>query len=156
MAVALQLMAAPVDVSTAKTKAQQYLASKVYAGKMMSPGATDAKLIKTEMGEKAQSPVYYIFNTETTFIIVSGDDRAEEILAYGDRPLNLDRIPCNMQVWLDGYKRQLDWLLTHPEAKVDKPTTVKAPGIKATTTYGPLLTCLWDQTDPYWDQCKFT
>ena len=58
MAVALQLMAAPVDVSTAKTKAQQYLASKVYAGKMMSPGATDAKLIKTEMGEKAQSPVY--------------------------------------------------------------------------------------------------
>lgn len=155
MAVALQLMAAPVDVSTAKTKAEQYLANKVYAGKYMAPAATQAKLIKTEMGEKAQAPVYYIFNTETTFVIVSGDDRAEEVLAYGDRPLNLDRIPANMQAWLNGYKRQLDWLLMHPDAKVEKPTTAKAPGLKA-TTYGPLLTCLWDQTEPYWDLCKFT
>ena len=154
IAVALQLMAAPVDVSTAKTKAQQYLAQKVYAGKYMAPKATQATLIKTEMGDKAQTPVYYIFNTESTFVIVSGDDRAEEILAYGDRPLNLDRIPTNMQVWLDGYKRQLDWLLTHPEVKVDK-TEYRSPALKA-TTYGPLLTCLWDQTEPYWDQCKFT
>ena len=99
--VALPLTAAPVDVTTARTKAQQYLASKVYAGKIMAPGATDAKLIKTEMGEKAQCPVYYIFNTATTFVIVSGDDRAEEVLAIGDKPLNLDRIPCNMQAWLD-------------------------------------------------------
>ncbi len=155
MAVAVQLMAAPVDVSTAKTKAEQYLANKVYAGKYMAPAATQAKLIKTEMGEKAQTPVYYIFNTETTFVIVSGDDRAEEVLAYGDRPLNLDRIPTNMQAWLNGYKRQIDWLLTHPDVKVEKPTTAKAPGLKA-TTYGPLLTCLWDQTEPYWDLCKFT
>ena len=153
--VAVQLWAAPVDVSTAKSKAEQYLAQKVYAGKYMAPEATQAKLIKTEMGEKAQTPVYYIFNTETTFVIVSGDDRAEEVLAYGDRPLNLDRIPANMQAWLNGYKRQLDWLLMHPDAKVEKPTTAKAPGLKA-TTYGPLLTCLWDQTEPYWDLCKFT
>ena len=153
--VAVQLWAAPVDVSTAKSKAEQYLAQKVYAGKYMAPEATQAKLIKTEMGEKAQTPVYYIFNTETTFVIVSGDDRAEEVLAYGDRPLNLDRIPANMQAWLNGYKRQLDWLLMHPNAKVEKPTTAKAPGLKA-TTYGPLLTCLWDQTEPYWDLCKFT
>ena len=153
--VAVQLWAAPVDVSTAKSKAEQYLAQKVYAGKYMAPAATQAKLIKTEMGEKAQTPVYYIFNTETTFVIVSGDDRAEEVLAYGDRPLNLDRIPANMQAWLNGYKRQLDWLLMHPDAKVEKPTTAKAPGLKA-TTYGPLLTCLWDQTEPYWDLCKFT
>ena len=153
--VALQLSAAPVDVATAKTKAQQYLTQKVFAGKFMAPGATDAKLVKTEMGDKAKAPVYYIFNTETTFIIVSGDDRAEEVLAYGDRPLNLDRIPTNMQVWLDGYKRQIDWLLTNPDAKVEKPTTVKAAGLKA-TTYGPLLTALWDQTAPYWNQCKFT
>ena len=154
VAVALQLSAAPVDPSTAKTTAERYLAQKVYAGKIMAPAATQAELIKTEMGEKAQRPVYYIFNTATTFVIVSGDDRAEEVLAYGDSPLNLDRIPKNMQAWLDGYKRQLDWLLSHPDAKVEKPTTVKAPGLKE-TVYGPLLTCLWDQDAPYWDLCKF-
>ena len=154
MAVALQPMAAPVDVSTAKTKAEQYLAQKVYAGKIMAPVTIDATLIKTEMGKTVKAPVYYIFNTETSFVIVSGDDRAEEILAYGDKPLNLDRIPANMQAWLDGYKVQLDWLLTHPEAEVDRSTTYKSPKANE-TTIGPLLTALWDQEAPYWNQCKF-
>ena len=153
--VAVQLWAAPVDVSTAKSKAEQYLAQKVYAGKYMAPAATQAKLIKTEMGEKAQTPVYYIFNTASTFVIVSGDDRAEEILAVGDKPLLLERIPKNMQVWLDGYKEQLDWLLTHPDAKVSKPTTFKSSALEKSVT-GPLLTALWDQTTPYNDLCHFT
>ena len=156
VALALQLSAAPVDPSTAKTKAEQYLAQKVYVGKAMAPGATEATLIKTEMGEKASTPVYYIFNTATTFVIVSGDDRAEEILAYGDKPLNLNRsIPKNVQVWLDNYKEQLDWLLTHPEVKVEKPTTFKSPKLRA-TTIGPLMTALWDQEAPYNNLCKFT
>ena len=154
MAVALQLLAAPVDVSTAKTKAEQYLAQRVYAGKIMAPGTVDATLVKTEMGETVKAPVYYIFNTETSYVIVSGDDRAEEILAYGDKPLNPDRIPSNMQAWLDGYKVQLDWLLAHPGAKVERPATCKSPKANE-TTIGPLLTALWDQEAPYWNQCKF-
>ena len=154
--VAVQLMAAPVDVSTAKMKAQQYLADKVYAGKFMAPGATDAKLIKTEMGDNAVTPVYYIFNTATSFVIVSGDDRAEEILAVGDRPLKLEGMPKNMQAWLDNYKHQLDWLLTHPDEKVDKPTAVKSPMLKGNYPIGPLLTALWHQGTPYNDQCHFT
>ena len=153
--VALQLMAAPVDVSTAKMKAQQYLANKVYAGKIMAPAATQPTLIKTEMGEKSQAPVYYIFNTATTYVIVSGDDRAEEVLAVGDRPLNINNIPENMQALLDGYKNQLDWLLNNPDAKVEKPTTARSPMIKANQTIGPLLTCLWDQAEPYWNLCSF-
>ena len=156
MAVALQLLAAPVDVSTAKTKAEQFLAQKVYAGKIMAPGAADAKLIKTEMGETADAPVYYIFNTATTFVIVAGDDRAEEILAIGDRPLNIDRIPANMQAWLDNYKQQLDWLLTHPDVKVDKPTAIKSPMLKGNLPIGPLLTAIWYQAAPFNDQCHFT
>ena len=120
----------------------------------MTPGALQATLLRMEMGDKAKAPVYYIFNTATSFVIVSGDDRAEEILAYGDKPLNLDRIPSNMQAWLDGYKVQLDWLLTHPEAKVERPTTYKSPKAD-NTTIGPLLTALWDQEAPYWNQCKF-
>ena len=154
--VAVQLMAAPVDVTTARIKAQHYLMNKVYAGKFMAPGAADAKLIKTEMGEKAQTPVYYIFNTATTFVIVSGDDRAEEILAIGDKPLNLDRIPANMQSWLDNYKQQLDWLLTHPDVKVDKPTAIKSPKLKGNLPIGPLLTAIWYQAAPFNDQCHFT
>ena len=154
--VAVQLMAVPVDVSTAKAKAEQYLANKVYNGKYMAPGATNATLIKAEMGDNAKTPVYYIFNTATTFVIVSGDDRAEEILAIGDKPLKLEGMPKNMQAWLDNYKHQLDWLLTHPNEKVDKPTAIKSPMLKGNQPIGPLLTALWYQAAPFNDMCHFT
>ena len=152
---ALQMPAAPVDVSAAKSKAKQYLASQVYAGKLMAPAAIEPVLIKTEMGENATTPVYYIFNTATTFVIVAGDDRAEEILAVGDNPLDIENIPCNMRAWLNTYKEQLDWLLSNPDAQVEKPVSLKAPGAKS-VTYDRLLTCNWDQGAPYWNRCKFT
>jgi len=153
---ALQMPAAPVDVSAAKSKAKQYLASQVYAGKLMAPAATEPVLIKTEMGKvNREAPVFYIFNTSTTFVVVSADDRAEEVLVVGDRPLDLDRIPCNMQAWLNTYKEQLDWLLSNPGAQVEKPVSLKAPGAEA-VTYGPLLKCIWNQGTPFNNQCKFT
>ena len=149
------MSAAPVDVSAAKTKAEQYLAIQVYAGKYMAPKATQATLIKTEMGDITKVPVYFIFNTATTYVIVSGDDRAEEILAYGDKPLDIENIPCNMQAWLNSYKEQLDWLLAHPDAKVNTPTTYKSPKLRS-TVIGPLLTAMWNQNAPFNDQCHFT
>lgn len=150
-------MAAPVDVTTAKQKAIEHLQKQVSEGTLKAVGAIDATLIKTEMGEKSEAPVYYIFNTETCYIIVSGDDRAEEILAVGDAPLNLDRIPANMQVWLDGYKEQLDWLLCNPDAKVERLSDlVKSDSHLKASSVSPMLTCNWDQSSPYYDQCKFT
>ena len=155
--VAFQLSAAPIDAATAQAKAQQYLTQTLYAGKAMAPAAVQPTLIMTEMGEVNKStPVFYIFNTESTYLIVSGDDRAEEILAYGDKPLNLNRIPDALKDIMNMYKEQLDWLISNPNVKVQKPTTYKAPKVRAGATYGPLLTALWDQEAPYWNQCNFT
>ena len=151
-----QSQAAPVDVSVAKSKAKQYLASMVYAGKIMAPGATEPVLIKTEMGKVNQEvPVFYIFNTSTTFVVVSADDRAEEVLVVGDKPLSLDCIPDGLKDVLSCYTEEIDWLISNPDAQVEKPVSLKAPGAKA-VTYGPLLTCNWSQTAPYYNQCKFT
>ena len=47
---------------------------------------------------------YYIFNTGDGFVIVAGDDRAEQILGYGDDELDMNDIPCCMQFMLDSYK----------------------------------------------------
>ena len=150
-------MAAPVDMATARSKAVQCIQREMAGGRLLSTGSTDATLIKTEMGEKSMMPVFYIFNGANTFIIVSGDDRAEEILAVGDAPLNLDRIPANMQVWLDGYKEQLDWLLCNPDAKVERLSDlVKSDSHLKASSVSPMLTCNWDQSSPYYDQCKFT
>ena len=151
----LQLSAAPVSLEQAKATAKQYLV-KANAGKMMAPAASEPVLFKQVMGDINKStPVLYIFNTSTNFVIVSGDDRAEEILAIGDSPLPTDKFPANVQAWLDMYKNELDWLIANPDAKVQKISSASPP--KAVTgTYGPLLTALWDQEAPYWNQCKFT
>lgn len=151
-------MAAPVDVTTAKEKAINHL-MKVNEGKAMAPGAIDATLIKTEMGEKSEAPVFYIFNTETCYIIVSADDRAEEILAVGDEPLlDIENMPDNMRAWLNGYAEQLDWLVMNPDAKVEKTRDFlkNDSHLKAISNVSPMLTCNWDQDAPYYNQCKFT
>lgn len=154
--VAFQLSAAPIDAATARVKAQQYLTKTLYAGKSMAPAAIQPTLIMTEMGEvNKNTPVFYIFNTESTYLIVSGDDRAEEVLAYGDKPLNLNRIPDALRDMMNMYKEQLDWLISNPDVQVEKPTAYKSPKVRAGATYGPLLTALWDQDAPYWNQCKF-
>ena len=154
LAAILQVSAAPVDVASAKAKAQQYLVKEMYAGKSMAPAATEPVLVMTEMGDvNKETPVFYIFNTSTTYLIVAGDDRAEEILAIGDKPLNMDRIPDGLKDILSCYKEELDWLISNPTVKVQKPSEL-SNGTKA--TYGPLLTAEWDQTAPFWNQCKFT
>ena len=155
MLAAMQLSAAPVDASAALSKAKSYLANELYAGKFMAPSATDPVLLKTEFGE-TNKPVYYIYNTSTTFLVVAGDDRAEEILMVGDRPLkDINNLPPAMQDILNQYKGEIQFLHENPDVKVSKMSTNKDPMLRA-VTYGPLLTAEWDQEAPYYNQCKFT
>ena len=151
----MSLSAAPVDQYSAARKAQSFLTNELYAGKIMSPAALTPVLLKAEMGNsKINQPVYYIYNTATTFIVVAGDDRAEDILMVGDRPLSdVNNLPGGMLDMLGQYKDQIMFLQEHPgmgPISVQEPT----PRLNA-TTYGPLLTCNWDQEAPYYNQCKF-
>ncbi len=152
---AMSLCAAPVDLATATQKAQSFL-SEYYAGKMMAPSAVQPVLLKAEVGNVLrQQPVYYIFNTSTSFIVVAGDDRAEEILMVGDRPLrDVNNLPWGMRDMLGQYKDQIMYLQEHPGMRSSTLVVPKAPSLNA-TTYGPLLTCNWDQEAPYYNQCKF-
>ncbi len=152
---AMSLSAAPVDQVTAKKIAQSFLTNELYAGQIMAPAATHPVLLKAEMGSvKLNTPVYYIYNTSTTFIVVAGDDRADQILMVGDRPLkDINNLPLGMQDMLGQYKDQIMFLQEHPGLQ---PTSVEAPNPSFNaTTYGPLLTCNWDQEAPYYNQCKF-
>lgn len=153
---AMQLTAAPVDQSMAMHTAKNFLANEWYAGKVMAPAALNPVLYKTEIGSnKLARPVYYIFNTSSTFVVVSGDDRAREILMVGDAPLDSRPIPDNMQYMLDCYKEQIEYLQLHPGVVVDKGYSNNTTSLMA-TTYGPLITAKWDQTAPYYNQCVFT
>ncbi|MBR5170632.1 MAG: C10 family peptidase [Muribaculaceae bacterium] len=153
---AMSLSAAPVDPALAMKKAQKFLAEN-YAGKIMAPGALNPVLLRAEMGNSKLEPVYYIYNTSTTFLVVAGDDRAEEILMVGDNPLpDINNLPLGMQDMLALYKNEISYLQEHPDLKVNPlPSPKNTPALKA-VTINPMLTCNWDQDAPYWDQCKFT
>jgi Peptidase C10 family. len=114
-------------------------------------------LLKAEMGDvKLHGPVYYIFNTATTFVVVAGDDRAEEILMVGDRPLsNVDNLPPGLQDMLGQYKDQIMYLQRNPKLRSNTLLANPANHQLRAGTYGPLLTCNWDQEAPYYNQCKF-
>ena len=147
---AIGLMAAPVDLRTAQSKAQNFVQQKLYSGKLRAPISGEMKLAHAEMNSKVvNQAVYYIFNSENGYVIVSGDDRAEEILGYGDRPLDMNTIPCNMKAWLATYKVQIEYLQAHEGLQVEP---LMAPALQ-TASVDPLLTALWDQEAPYWNQC---
>ena len=148
---AIQVQAADVDLAAARATAERYLHGSVVGKRFTSVRAQDLKLLYTEVNSsRVDQAVYYIFNTDQGFIIVSGDDRAKQILAYGDRPLDLKRMPDNMKFWLTTYKKQIEFLQAHPGMVVDSPdlnSNLRAASV------APMLTAEWDQEEPYWNHC---
>ena len=150
-AAAIQMNAANVNLATAQDKATRFMQGLQQNGRLQSP-VTRVNLLHAEMGEsKVNAPVFYIFTAGDNFVIVSGDDRAEDILAYGDSPFDLYNMPCNMQAWLNMYKKQIEYLQDHPGLVVEK--TTRGTSFRASEVVAPLLTAKWDQTSPYWNQC---
>ena len=151
---AVQLWAGPVDVVTARETAQRFVQEKKYNGKLRAPISGELTLAYTELNSQmVDQAAFYVFNTNNGFVIVSGDDRAEAILGYGDQPFDINRIPCNMRAWLETYREQMEYLQAHKGLQVETPSMM-AP-MFTTPSVAPLLTAMWDQEAPYWGQCKF-
>ncbi|MBR2083130.1 MAG: Spi family protease inhibitor, partial [Muribaculaceae bacterium] len=148
---ALQLSAADVSPVQARAAAERFLQSDVKGKNFGAMPASGVKLLYTEMNStQADKAVYYIFNSELGFVIVSGDDRAHQILAHGDRLLDLKRMPENMKFWLSTYKRQLEYLQAHPGLAVELP---KLKSGQRADKVEPMLTAEWDQDAPYYNHC---
>lgn len=119
---------------------------------MMASSTSDLKLVYIEKNTKnATLTVYYIFGANDGFVVVSGDDRARDILAYGDRALDLNAMPANMKYWLSLYKHQLEYLQDNPGIQVNN-ASLKAPQ-RVDQSVNPLLTAQWSQDAPYWNEC---
>ena len=145
--VPLASVAAPVDAQAALETASQFL-SKPHAGRTMVPRNAHAlRLVHNEPSSVLSQAVdYYIFDDGGCFVIVSGDDCAQAVLAYGDGTLDMRKLPCNTQWMLDHYKQQMEWLYAHPDARME-------PSFTSRTVVEPLLPCTWSQGTPYYDQC---
>ena len=140
----LQLNAATVDLATAQQSAQRFLVSQTAKGRLMASAPTIKWTHEVKTSSNAAQAAYYIVNTDRGYVIVSGDDRAREILAYGDGQLdNLNDLPEAMQLFLNMYQKQMEYLQTHPGQMVSK--AANRGGISVE----PLLTTEWSQGKPY-------
>ena len=145
---ALQMSAADVSMSQAQAVANTFLKKQVNAGRLKASAASNLQLAKAEASVARPAAVdYYIFNSAKSYVVVSGDDLAPQILMYGEEgSLDVNNIPPAMQWLLNKYKYQIDGL------KAGTMVPVKLPKF-ATTPVAPLVTANWDQSAPYNNQC---
>lgn len=146
LCLAAPVQAADVDLATAKNVAKSFMTRQVANGRLKAADVNNLKLAKAEPSVFNPKAVdYYIFNAAKSYVVVSGDDQAPEILMYGEEgTIDLNDIPPAMQWVLNKYKYQIDGL---------KAGTLKPNGYtpKATTAVAPLTNANWDQGEPYWN-----
>ena len=148
----MQAFAANVDRFAAQAKAEAFLKAHAVNGKMMSSGPINFKSVRTvNNSSNVAVAAYHVFNTDDMFVIVSGDDRTEEILGYGEGTLDLDKIPSNMRYWLSLYQKQIEYLQARPGMVVEVQSKLQSP--RRAQNVSPLLRAKWDQTSPYYNEC---
>lgn len=100
---AIRINAQHVSEEQALLKAQEFLNKKVSTQKS---GKNRAPRKLRSLAKATQSEAYYIFNAESNggFVIVSGDERTEEILGYStEGNIDLINMPENMKGLLQSY-----------------------------------------------------
>ena len=138
--------AAPVGKAEAQKRAAQFVSGRVAAARGSGQVSPDVSLAMAE-GDN-----YYVFNVgrQQGFVIVSGDDRAPEILGYSDSgTFDAADIPENMKAWLEEYARQIS-LLDDTEVEAAREAI---PRRTMKHNIAALLGTLWDQDRPYYNQC---
>lgn len=148
----LGAMASPIKVEEARATAQRFLARQLPFQRFSHLSSPQLRLIHTEVNASLPDrPVYYVFNSEAGFVIVSGDDQTREILAYGDSQINMAMIPDNMNFWLSMYKQEIEYLQSHQAVTVSSSqnklkAASRSIGMLSIT---PMLKAQWSQAAPY-------
>ncbi len=146
----MQAFAAHVDLKTAQSMASDFLRSQAAGTRLMTSSPTVKWTHEVKNSANAALNAYYVVNTDHGFVIVAGDDRANQILGYGTTPLtDMNNLPENMMFWLDYYKQQMEYLQAHPGMVVKKATLNTNLGV----TVEPMLEAKWNQGYPYYSQC---
>lgn len=146
----LPLMAEQISVNEAQAVASSYLRSGA-THQLLGVNPQDPQLSLAKTALSADNKVdYYVFNNgkDRGFIIVSGDDKAAPVLGYADEgSFDSNDLPDGLRYWLDCYAEQMQYLRSHPQSAYSTPRS--KPNVLIT----PLLTCNWNQSSPYNDQC---
>lgn len=141
-----------------KVKARQDL---VLAGTATSVlGRRDHTVKALDKGHLAQEPFYIYNNGEAGFVIVSGEDQTESVLAYGDEgAFQTQGLPEHLQSWLQTYADEIAYVAEHASDNRNHVIASQVPADPAYPSYvAPLLQyegekIQWDQNAPFNNEC---
>jgi hypothetical protein len=148
-----RLIASPVDVEQARQLGLKYVQN--HAAKQIA----ELNLAYTEMTESGTNALF-VFNFEGGFIIVSADDVAQPILAYGEEGnFDASQISDGLAYYLRHYARQINYAVTNnlePEAEIKAQwESISRTGFEGGNVRGnrgdiaPMVTLNWNQDYPY-------
>lgn len=135
-----------ISVSQAASIAEKYLGEAVNVGQNLGP----AKMKGLQMS--AESPEYYVFNTDGKkgFVIISGDDELTELVGYSNEgEFRSENAPENLRAWLDGYAAFVR------SVRDGESRPMRASVNNATPVVEPLVTTCWNQGEPYNLLCPY-
>lgn len=141
----MQAEAGQVDELQAREKAKSFM-----AGRPLTRGARALQRVVVPLTsannmESVNEAPLYLFNLDGGgYVVVSGDDRTAEILAFSERGrIDAARMPGNMKHWLEGYVKKIEKLPANVQPQKRALTrTEKAP-------LEPKLKTAWGQDWPY-------
>lgn len=149
----LNMNASSIDANMARSTANSFLKRHVGSpGAINSPSLADLKLVHAETSSvDRNAKAYYAFNVMGGgFIIVAGDDRANQVLGYSDEgQLDFKNMPDNLKALLDYYKENIEYLQAHPKLKVQQ----RIFSSNRNVIVEPLIQAHWGQFKPYYLQC---
>ena len=145
-AVSLNASAASIDVNAARLAANDFCKRHAAnSGRMFNaPAMSDIKLAHSE-ASSVEGNAYYVFNIDGGgWVIVAGDDRAKQVLAYGDKGnIDMSDLPGNMKAYLNMLKGQIE------TAQAYKGKTIPVKKTKRSTAIEPMLKSNWGQGEPW-------
>lgn len=146
--------AAPVSPEQAKAIAASFGREQAMAKQRVPRKASEMKVAYTAASEG--SNCYYIINSPASegFTIISADDRLPQVLGYTDRgDFDPENIPCNMKWWLESYRSEIAWFLSHPEAQQAQDASRAKAILAGKPEVAPLTKTTWNQSTPYNNLC---
>lgn len=146
------LYAAPRTAQEAAAVAAQFMNTNAVGPHKAPATAATMQLVHQMPKLASEEPAFYVFNKTDNggFVIVSADDRTEDIIGYSDEGRIGETINPNLAFWLRGVQKAIS-------AINDSTVIHKAP--MATTAIESLLKnkdgkdITWNQETPYYNLC---
>ena len=138
-----------IDANAARMAAKNFINQHAGAqGRFKATANADIKLTHTEVSS-VEGNAYYVFNIQGGgWVIVAGDDRAKQVLAYNtEGSIDMNNLPAPTKGYLNMFKAQIETMQNYKGEVVP----LKAP--KRRTPIGPLMKTNWAQGNPFNRQC---